>query len=260
MAVTQVAVYPVPVRSFPSSCLSEGRCPRSCLSVGRWTRRSVSVGGTLPKKSSVAVCLGRYPRNCLSCASTELPKQQSVCGPSSKKLSVCGPLGKKKFVCGWYVTQEVVTLWCSSLFVSVGSCPSINFFFLVALHYILSAAYNRGIPDSPPPAPFDEKQCEVATARKTSIRAQTVCLLNSLHPLPLLFAFSLPVVYKDSDPVTRWDRLSLPSPQSFLSPPQFIGLHSPTLPFLLRHGRDVRPTWVRRCVPYVTLVSMRGLV
>ena len=27
---------------------------------------------------------------------------------------------------------------------------------------------------------------------------------------------------------------------------------------LLRHGRDVRPTWVGRCVPCVTLVSTRG--
>ena len=28
---------------------------------------------------------------------------------------------------------------------------------------------------------------------------------------------------------------------------------------LLRHGRDVCPTWVGRCVPCVTLVSMKGV-
>ena len=37
-AVTQDAVYLVPVRSYPSSSLSLGRRPGSCLSVGRWTR------------------------------------------------------------------------------------------------------------------------------------------------------------------------------------------------------------------------------
>jgi hypothetical protein len=65
-------------------------------------------------QSSVAICLGRYSSNCLSCAGTELPKRLSVCGPSSKKLSVCGPLDKKKFVCGWYVTHEVVFPWALS--------------------------------------------------------------------------------------------------------------------------------------------------
>jgi hypothetical protein len=69
--------------------------------------------GPLPQ-SSVAICLGRYSSNCLSCAGTELPKRLSVCGPSSKKLSVCGPLDKKKFVCGWYVTHEVVFPWALS--------------------------------------------------------------------------------------------------------------------------------------------------
>jgi hypothetical protein len=52
-AVTQDAVYLVPVRSHPSSSLSLGRCPGSCLSVGRWTRGR-SVGGTSPKKSPTA--------------------------------------------------------------------------------------------------------------------------------------------------------------------------------------------------------------
>jgi hypothetical protein len=117
-AVTRVAVYLVPVRSFQSACLS----------VGRWTRRSVSVGGTLPKKSSVAVCLGRYSSGCLSCAGTEFPSGCLSVGRRPRSCPSVGRWARRSSSVGGTLPKKLSLFGRSPLFVSVGSCPSINFF------------------------------------------------------------------------------------------------------------------------------------
>jgi hypothetical protein len=87
-AVTQGAVFIVPVRSHPSSSLSLGHCPGSCLSVGHWTRRR-SVGGTLPKKTFLC-----GPLRC-------------CCGLSSLSLLVLG------IVVGRHPSRHLLSFYCS---------------------------------------------------------------------------------------------------------------------------------------------------
>jgi hypothetical protein len=68
--------------------------------------------GPLPQ-SFVAICLGRYSSNCLSCAGTELPKRLSVYGPSSKKLSSVGHWTRRSLSVGGTLPMKSSFLWVS---------------------------------------------------------------------------------------------------------------------------------------------------